>query len=395
MAGSQIGEVFFIFTLYNSSNPNDQLKLGASSPEKTARWIQSFQEAASKCDTYPGTDVACLTSRWQSFRSSCSGNANHNNSIDWTLGSSTKMDRVASDVVAPSHWTIFGCQNDCSKKLKIGILMERRMKRRDLLLRRYWRREDDGAYGIILYHSVFHKKCPPEKSYVRVCLKSAMDCFSLIGGGYVISPLNERKHSVVKHMLAADWKFWKSYLQTSAARSITICMLERVAGSHIFCHNFAWNLCRLLAALRELFKAKQGKYPSTDISSGEWIEAEKSKENMSEGIEKESSENSSLVGFSDSADEFFDAPEQTDYDQSIDRWDSDFGPEVYAQDTRQPKLSTAAVFVKKLHDIAVQKRGYMDLQDMTKVDGIGCSYGNTLPKDPTCTLSCSWTEADT
>lgn len=78
------------------------------------------------------------------------------------------------------------------------------MKRRDLLVRRYWRREDDGTYGsfdwwkffiecvmfeniyylnesnfffiflvtVILYHSVFHKKCPSQKGYVRACLKS-------------------------------------------------------------------------------------------------------------------------------------------------------------------------------------------------------------------------------
>ncbi|TYI80798.1 hypothetical protein E1A91_D05G111400v1 [Gossypium mustelinum] len=445
--------VFFIFTLYNSSNHNDQLKLGASSPEEAARWIQSFQEAALKGGTYPGNDVACSKSRWQSFRSSGSSNTNHNSSIDWTLCSSTKMDRVTSDVVAPSPWTIFGCQNglrlfkeakdrdshgkwddhpaimavgvidgtseaifqtlmslgpsrsewdfcfykasviehldghtDIIHKQLYGDWLPMGMKRRDLLLRRYWRREDDGTY-VILYHSVFHKKCPPQKSYIRACLKS---------GGYVISPLNEEKHSVVKHMLAIDWKFWKSYLKTSAARSITIRMLERVA------------------ALRELFKAKQGKYPSADISSGELIravrlqqseedcvvdmctqiEAGKSKENLSEGMEKAPSEHSSLVGFNDAADEFFDVPEPTDYDQSTDGWDSDYAPEVYSQDTRQTKLSTAAVFVKKLHDLAVQKRGYMDLQDMTKEDGIWCSYGNTLPKDPTCTLPCSWTAAE-
>lgn len=85
-------------------------------------------------------------------RSCGSSNANHNNSIDWTLFSSTKMDRVTSDVVAPSPWTIVGCQNgkyktnicdiwdghsclskamsamqvwDYLKKLKIEILVER------------------------------------------------------------------------------------------------------------------------------------------------------------------------------------------------------------------------------------------------------------------------------
>ena len=36
---------------------------------------------------------------------------NHSNSIDWTLCSSTQMDPATSDVIAPSSWTIFGCQN--------------------------------------------------------------------------------------------------------------------------------------------------------------------------------------------------------------------------------------------------------------------------------------------
>ncbi|XP_052874366.1 protein ENHANCED DISEASE RESISTANCE 2-like isoform X2 [Gossypium arboreum] len=445
-------KVFFIFTLYNSSNHNDQLKLGASSPEEAARWIQSLQEAALKGGPYSGNDAAYSKSRWQSFRSSGSNNEHHNNSLDWTLYSSTKMDRVTSDVVAPSPWTIFGCQNglrlfkeakerDSHRKwddhpaiMAVGVVDETSeaifqtlmslgpsrsqwdfcfykgcvvehldghtdivhkqlysdwlpwaMKRRDLLLRRYWRREDDGTY-VILYHSVFHKTCPPQKSYVRACLKS---------GGYVISPVNEGKQSVVKHMLAIDWKFWKSYLRTSAARPITIRMLERVA------------------ALRELFRAKQVKYPSDDLSSGELtrkvrlhqsvedgsidmctqIEAGKSKETTSEVMERAPSEHSSLLGLNDAADEFFDVPEPTDYEQSEDGWTSDFGPEV-SQDTRHPKLSTAAVFVKKLHGLAVQKRGYMDLQDMTREDGICCSYGNTLPKDPTCTLPCSWTAAE-
>ncbi|KAG4189002.1 hypothetical protein ERO13_A08G198900v2 [Gossypium hirsutum] len=449
-------KVFFIFTLYNSSNHNDQLKLGASSPEEAARWIQSLQEAALKGGPYSGNDAAYSKSRWQSFRSSGSTNEHHNNSLDWTLYSSTKMDRVTSDVVAPSPWTIFGCQNglrlfkeakerDSHRKwddhpaiMAVGVVDETSeaifqtlmslgpsrsqwdfcfykgcvvehldghtdivhkqlysdwlpwaTKRRDLLLRRYWRREDDGTY-VILYHSVFHKTCPPQKSYVRACLKS---------GGYVISPVNEGKQSVVKHMLAIDWKFWKSYLRTSAARPITIRMLERVA------------------ALRELFRAKQVKYPSDDLSSGELtrkvrlhqsvedgsidmctqIEAGKSKETTSEVMERAPSEHSSLLGLNDAADEFFDVPEPTDYEQSEDGWTSDFGPEVsqvHIKDTRHPKLSTAAVFVKKLHGLAVQKRGYMDLQDMTREDGICCSYGNTLPKDPTCTLPCSWTAAE-
>ncbi|XP_038992733.1 protein ENHANCED DISEASE RESISTANCE 2-like [Hibiscus syriacus] len=446
-------KVFFIFTLYNSSNHSDQLKLGASSPEEAAKWIHSIQEASLKDGPYPRNDAAYPKSRWQSFRSSGSNNEYHNNSLDWTLNSSTKMDRAISDVVAPSPWTIFGCQNglrlfkeakerdphrkwddhpaimavgvvdgtsaaifqtlmslgpsrsewdfcfykgcvvehldghtDIVHKQLYGDWLPWGMQRRDLLLRRYWRREDDGTY-VILCHSVFHKNCPPQKSYVRACLKS---------GGYVVSPVNEGKQSVVKHMLAIDWKFWKSYLRTSASRSITTRMLERIA------------------ALRELFRAKQGKYPSADLSSGEFIrnvrlhqsvedgavdmctqiEAGKTKETITEGMERAPSEHSILLGLNDAADEFFDFPEPTDYDQSEGGWASDFGPEVYSQDTRHPKLSTAAVLVKKLHGLAVQKRGYMDLQDMTREDGTSCSYGKTLPKDPTCTLPCSWTAAE-
>lgn len=35
------------------------------------------------------------------------------------------------------------------------IIFRRGMKRRDLLLRRYWRREDDGTYGSIEMEDIF------------------------------------------------------------------------------------------------------------------------------------------------------------------------------------------------------------------------------------------------
>lgn len=46
------------------------------------------------------------------------------------------------------------------------------------------------------------------------------------------------------------------------------------------------------------------------------------------------------------------------------------------------------------YSVAVQKRGYVDLQEMVREDSVTCSYGSTLPQDPTCTLPCSLTEAD-
>ncbi|KAF4392311.1 hypothetical protein G4B88_005270 [Cannabis sativa] len=447
-------KVFFIFTLYNTSNHNDQLKLGASCPEEAARWIHSFQEAALKGGPELFDDVLnCSKRRWQSFRLGGPSKTNPINAIDWTI-CSTHTDPMTSDVIAPSPWTIFGCQNglrlfkeakdrdshgkwdDHPAIMAVGVVdgtseaifqtlmslgpsrsqwdfcfhkgsvvehldghtdiihkqlysdwLPWGMQRRDLLLRRYWRREEDGTY-VILYHSVYHKKCPPQKGYVRACLKS---------GGYVISPVNQGKQSVVKHMLAIDWKFWKSYIRSSSARSITIQMLGRVA------------------ALRELFKAKQG-YSSSEFSSGELTmnngscqnEMENrfdvqtttrdgsNKGNIAEEVDKAPSEHASLVSLNDAADEFFDVPEPSDYDQSENDWVPDFVPETNSQDARHPKLSTAAGFVKKLHDLAVQKRGYVDLQDMTMEDSnsIPCCYGSTLPKDPTCNLPCSWATTD-
>ncbi|XP_027085882.1 protein ENHANCED DISEASE RESISTANCE 2 isoform X1 [Coffea eugenioides] len=446
--------VFFIFTLYNTSNHSDQLKLGASSPEEAARWMHSIQEAALKVDQ---NQVVIDSSEpdAKSLRLDCSSKTHYSNSIDWTLRSSRVIDAMTSDVIAPSPWKIFGCENglrlfkeakdreshakwdDHPAIMAVGVidgsseaifqtlmslgpsrsewdfclykgsviehldghtdivhkLLYRNwlpwgMKPRDLLLRRYWRREDDGTY-VILYHSVFHQRCPPQVGYVRACLKS---------GGFVISPVNQGKQSVVRHMLAIDWKFWKSYLQTSSARSITIRMLGR------------------LAALRELFRAKLGNNSVSDFSSGELtkesrlhqigeglrievptrLETRKSIDDVEgEEVVKTPSEHASLLGLNDAADEFFDVPEPLDYDQSENGWSSDFSSETYSQvDTRTPKLSTAAVFVKKLHDLAVQKRGYVDLQEMAREDSMSCNYGFTLPKDQTCNLLSSWTETD-
>lgn len=46
----------------------------------------------------------------------------------------------------------------------------------------------------------------------------------------MISPIDNGKQSVVKHMLAVDWKSWRSYVKPSLARSITVKMLGRISG---------------------------------------------------------------------------------------------------------------------------------------------------------------------
>lgn len=45
------------------------------------------------------------------YRLSGSSGRSHSNSLDWTLFSSAHSDPMTSDVVAPSPWIIFGCQN--------------------------------------------------------------------------------------------------------------------------------------------------------------------------------------------------------------------------------------------------------------------------------------------
>ncbi|XP_010689525.2 protein ENHANCED DISEASE RESISTANCE 2-like isoform X1 [Beta vulgaris subsp. vulgaris] len=441
-------KVFFTFTLYNSSNHSDQIKLGASSPEVAARWIHFFQEAVTKvCPIGGSSGLGCPHNAWQCFRLSSSKRIHHSSSTSWVTASSSQMDFITTDVVAPSSWRIFGCQNglrvfkeakdgdfhgkqwdDHPAIMAVGVVdgtsenifravmslgpsrsqwdysfyrgsvvenldghtdiihkqlcaywLPWGVQQRDLLLRRYWRRDDDGTY-VILYHSVYHKKCLPQKGYIRACLKS---------GGYVITPLNHGKQSVVKHMLAIDWKLWAAYMLPSLARSTTIRMLGKIA------------------ALRELFKAKAGDcfssnsfgdQPFGHASQNEnkpeiYPHAVDGKENLEEKELEKLSEHGSLAELNDVSDEFFDAPEGSDFDPPDYGWPSDCGPETNLQDARS-KRSTAAVFVKKLHGLAVHKKGYVDLVEIAAKEGISCCYGTTLAKDPTCTVASSWTTTD-
>ncbi|KAG5032948.1 hypothetical protein JHK85_016930 [Glycine max] len=95
-----LSEAFLDGNLLRSfkSVPVSNNQFGASRPEEAARWIQSFHEASLRGAPDGGDDVVgCSKRRWQSFSIS------HPNFVDWTLSS--------ADVIAPSPWTIFGCQN--------------------------------------------------------------------------------------------------------------------------------------------------------------------------------------------------------------------------------------------------------------------------------------------
>lgn len=428
-------KVLFVFTLSSTLDHNDQLKLGASSAEDAGRWMQCLQNAVLKKCPNAEKDFQALPRRWPSLSRLNVVAKWHERRRSMDLQNET----MTSDVIAPSPWKIFGCQNglrlfkeakdrnshgghwdDHPAVMAVGVVggtpeaifetlmslglsrsewdfcfyrgcviehidghtdivheklysdwLPRGMKRRDLLLQRYWRREDDGTY-VILFNSVIHKDCRPQRSYVRAVLKS---------GGYVITPVNHGRQSLVKHMLAVDWKFWKLYRSPSVERSITVRMLERVA------------------ALRELYQAKAGTY-SSDFSTGEFpthilapqIDNE-SNTFMKEETDKPTSGHSSLKGLNDASDEFFDVPdtdEDMHEDHSENGWPSELEDELHSPNVDKPRLSSAAVLVKKLHDLAVQKKGYVDLQESAKEDSVLCSYGNTLRKDTTCSQPCSW-----
>ncbi|XP_021981617.1 protein ENHANCED DISEASE RESISTANCE 2-like isoform X1 [Helianthus annuus] len=421
-------KVFFVFTIYNTSNHKDHLKLGASSPEEAARWIHSLQNVAAET----GTDSK---RRWQPFRLNDSKSAKRTNSVDWTVSATRHVDAIMPDVIAPSQWKIFGCQNglrlfkeakdsnNSSESQRAGqpaimavgvvegtseavfkILMSIGpsryewdfcfhggtvvehldghtdiihmqlcrdwlpwgIKRRDLLLRRYWRREDDGTY-VILYHSVIHSKCPPQDSYIRAYIHS---------GGFVVSPVNQGKESVVKHMLSVDWKLWKSYFPKTSTRSLTICMLGRVS------------------ALRELFRARAGELCSDDFLSRECVSIrinEQQQQVKPEGGQIMPMEEVKESPVSNASDEFFDFPDHSDDELE---WDSESSQHCYVENC-QPKLSSAAGFVKKLHDLAVQRKGYKDLQEVLRESNPSSyEYGSTFPKDSNCNLPCSWASTD-
>ncbi|KAI3511793.1 hypothetical protein L1887_18951 [Cichorium endivia] len=304
------GKVFFIFTLCGISRNGVCVKLGARNHEEAVRWVEAFEKVSLKMNHNPTDTLDFAKYEQQNSRSNGSYRVHDTNSIGNPLSLALITDHKTADV--SSYWTIFGCHNGLrlfketrnqDNKNKIGhpaiaaisvidgapedifrILMSLGysrsewdfcfkkgsviesidghtdiihkhlnddwlpwgMKPRDLLLQRYWSREDDGTYG----------------------------------GGYVISPVNQHKQSVVRHMLDIDWKLWRSYLQKSSEQSLSVHMLGR------------------LAALREFFKTNVSSYLSerNDL--------------------KNDDENEELfVEIDDESDEFFDLPEPSDDDE--------------------------------------------------------------------------------
>ncbi|KAL2650119.1 hypothetical protein R1flu_018247 [Riccia fluitans] len=286
----------------------------------------------------------------------------------------------------------------------------RRMRPRDLVLLRYWRREDDGSY-VILYRSVTHAKCPKRKGFVRAKLKS---------GGYVISPLQaqgqQQFRSLVKHMITAEWKVWQSCLQPVCAQDITLRVLERVA------------------AIREMYKARSGGSilscsPARDLPSKDPANVGgTSKVSAQEGKDGEATPNfacspepfnspPSNLGEASSpflqlgdTDEFYDVQEDASWWRDPENYDA---PRRYREvegtfddddrnNCKSPggsRRSAAATIVKRLHDLAssVQKKQNSEVGiDDEDVAEIYSREGSLVRASETVTCCCRETaDADT
>ncbi|MBA0694886.1 hypothetical protein Goari_005150 [Gossypium aridum] len=182
-------QVFFVFTIYSTSVDNEQLKLGATSSEDAARWIRCLKDSALKESPCLAKNFSAPPKKiWSSLRLTNSKRTHSKDSVHWPFHSSVHAEAMTSDV----HW------NDIPAIMAVGVVdgtseaifrvvmslgpsrsewdfclyhgsvvehvdghtdiihkklysdwLPWGMKRRDLLLQRYWRREDDGTYGTI------------------------------------------------------------------------------------------------------------------------------------------------------------------------------------------------------------------------------------------------------
>ncbi|KAG5610659.1 hypothetical protein H5410_021940, partial [Solanum commersonii] len=89
-------------------------KLGATSPEEAANWIHCLKDAALNTERSLN---APSRRKWQPFRLSVSKSIAHKSSMDMAAASFMHVDVMTFDVIAPSPWKIFGCQNGTSLRL--------------------------------------------------------------------------------------------------------------------------------------------------------------------------------------------------------------------------------------------------------------------------------------
>ncbi|KAH8935093.1 hypothetical protein BDL97_17G012300 [Sphagnum fallax] len=403
-------EVLFTFIIYDSYNNSDKLRFGARSPEEAAKWIQAFKDAADHAQP-PGNNISFVPSggrrripfrltgmRGNGLVRDASGGKDHLYHEDSTILAGLRLFRESNDqqglsskiqgedsaalmAVGVVHAT---CESVFATVMALGpsraewdfcFLRGRviehidghsdvihkqfnrywtpwRMKPRDLVIHRYWRREDDGSY-VILYRSVTHQKCPPRQKFVRAWLKS---------GGYVISPLlpqgGNLQRCLVKHVLTVDWKHWNTCWSPACDKDITLHVLERVAS------------------IRELYKVKPADYKPipTLVETERWkvkggkpshedgqFDAKKGKQHGN-ALRDDHVEPTVSTFLQLADDEFYDVPEDSS-------WEQDHDAELESQSVQNEsegtsdedksgglsKFSAAATIVKRLQ-AAAQKR---------------------------------------
>lgn len=97
-------------------------------------------------------------------------------------------------------------------------------KARDLVLMRYWRREEDGSF-FVMFQSVDHPECRVRHNYVRG---------NLLGGGFVIAPQRVPSgaiRSLVTYVLRYDPGGWsRLYRQLGMDVDLVLPMLRSIVG---------------------------------------------------------------------------------------------------------------------------------------------------------------------
>ncbi|XP_072972740.1 protein ENHANCED DISEASE RESISTANCE 2-like isoform X2 [Typha angustifolia] len=377
------GNVFYIFTLYNTSNRDDYLKLGAISSEEAAKWITTLMEAASneRCEIV----VACSRKRCLTLRLNRTKQRSIMYSIDWTAPapSCKNSDPVTYDVIAPSSWTIFGCKN--------GLRLFKEVKDGDFCSKHWDDHPAIMAVGVVdaTAETIFQTVMSLGPS------RSEWD-FSF-AQGRVVQPLDDHT-DIIQKKLHRDWLPWGM-----RQRDLLLHRYWREDdGTYIILYHsvFHQNCPPERGYVRACLKiTREVRLPRLGIEvelklAGEISKNEDSREGSGVSQAKSANEDHFFLQTNDAADEFFDFPDESEYDQEEALWSSKASTQSMVKDHYQSSLSTTAMLVKRFQDLAAQKMDYMDLQEASMVDTITCSYGNTLQKDSSGIIACSWATAD-